>query len=82
LNSTALLMLALGGCHRSPAPRFTAPQKLGGVEVSAEVLNAGYAGYTPTCRACPGDAGEGGGPAALGLRPPPASRWQARQVWV
>jgi mono/diheme cytochrome c family protein len=44
---------------------------LGGKQVSAETLNAGKEAYTHYCRACHGDKGDGRGPAALGLRPPP-----------
>ena len=44
---------------------------LGGVEVSAEILNQGQENYTIYCRACHGINGDGNGPAAKGLRPSP-----------
>jgi len=44
---------------------------LGGKHVSAETLEAGREAYTHYCRACHGDKGDGRGPSALGLRPPP-----------
>jgi cytochrome c553 len=67
---------AFVGCKESnknavKIPHFDQPMTLGGVSVSAEVLNAGAVGYTQYCRACHGDTGEGNGPAAKGLRPPP-----------
>jgi mono/diheme cytochrome c family protein len=39
--------------------------------VSADVLNRGRVAYMQYCRACHGDKGDGKGPAAPGLRPPP-----------
>ncbi|HXI55671.1 MAG TPA: cytochrome c, partial [Polyangia bacterium] len=48
-----------------------APVTLGGRQVSAAQLNHGGQVYTQYCRACHGVAGDGRGPAALGLRPPP-----------
>jgi len=43
----------------------------GGVKVSGRELNEGYRAYTRYCRACHGEAGDGKGPAAMGLWPPP-----------
>jgi mono/diheme cytochrome c family protein len=60
----------LAGCHREDAT-FKAPQKLAGKTVSARVLNEGHVAYLQYCRACHGDKGDGRGPAAVGLRPPP-----------
>ena len=55
-------------CQREP---FQEPQKLGGQLVAAETLNRGRTAYMQYCRACHGDKGDGKGPAAPGLRPPP-----------
>jgi len=63
-------ILVLPACHRVDAT-FTAPQKLAGKVVSAEVLNQGHVAFLQYCRACHGDKGNGEGPAAIGLRPPP-----------
>lgn len=69
----AVAVLAGGACQRSHAgpAKFTAPVVLGGRTVSADVLERGREVYTPYCRPCHGDAGDGKGPAAPGLRPPP-----------
>jgi mono/diheme cytochrome c family protein len=45
--------------------------KLGGKVVPAAVLTAGERAYVQYCRACHGEEGDGKGPAAPGLRPPP-----------
>jgi mono/diheme cytochrome c family protein len=50
---------------------FTEPMKLGGKEVPAGVLTEGERRYALYCRACHGDKGDGKGPAAHGVRPPP-----------
>jgi mono/diheme cytochrome c family protein len=70
---TALLLLACGlaACKEYRPQRFAGPQKLGGQVVSAEVLTRGAQAYAQYCRACHGDKGDGKGPAAKGLRPPP-----------
>jgi mono/diheme cytochrome c family protein len=67
----ALVVLAAGllGCRSQP--RFAAPVKLGGVEVPAATLNDGHATYMLYCYACHGEKGDGRGPAAPGMRPPP-----------
>jgi mono/diheme cytochrome c family protein len=63
-----LFVMATGGCEQE---KFTKSMKLGGKMVSAEQLNAGYEGYMLYCYACHGEHGNGKGPAAPGLRPPP-----------
>jgi hypothetical protein len=45
--------------------------KLGGQTVSPETLNQGHEAYTHFCYACHGDKGDGRGPSAPGMRPPP-----------
>jgi mono/diheme cytochrome c family protein len=69
----ALLVLACGvaACKGYPAPSFKEPQKLGGKTVPANVLTDGAHAYVQYCRTCHGDKGDGKGPAAKGLRPPP-----------
>jgi len=65
--------LALPACGRpagSP-PRFTAPLVIGGRTVPPAALEHGREIYTHFCRPCHGDAGDGKGPSAAGLRPPP-----------
>lgn len=75
--STLKLVLALaigvaGGCRREAAvATFDHAVTLGGVSVSPERLDRGAVGFTHYCRACHGAAGDGAGPSALGLRPPP-----------
>jgi mono/diheme cytochrome c family protein len=68
-----MVLLAGWGCQRATSgpPPFTAPLVLGGRSVSADVLERGREVYTPYCRPCHGDAGDGKGAAAPGLRPPP-----------
>jgi mono/diheme cytochrome c family protein len=63
-----LALLALAGCG---GEEFTEPMVLGGVEIPADVLNRGRENYVIYCRACHGTKGDGNGPAAKGLRPPP-----------
>ncbi len=71
----AVLLLALGAaaaaCKGYRPQGFEAPVTLGGKVVPGEVLSAGERAYTLYCRACHGDKGDGKGPAARGLRPPP-----------
>jgi mono/diheme cytochrome c family protein len=50
---------------------FKEAMTLGGKTVSAETLNAGREAYRHNCYACHGMKGDGHGPSALGLRPPP-----------
>jgi mono/diheme cytochrome c family protein len=69
----AALVVALIGCNKEDdhtAP-FPEPMKLGDRMVEPAVLNAGRVAYLQYCRACHGDKGDGKGPAAVGLRPPP-----------
>jgi mono/diheme cytochrome c family protein len=73
MTRQALLLLALGlaGCKGYETKGFSEPQKLGGKVVPAAVLTAGEEAYVQYCRACHGDKGDGKGPAARSLRPPP-----------
>ena len=66
----ALLLLAATACAREEQV-FKEPLKLGGQAISAETLNNGRVAYLQNCRACHGDKGDGKGPAALAMRPPP-----------
>jgi mono/diheme cytochrome c family protein len=64
-----LLPAALAACKGQV--HFTAAQKLGGQDVPAHVLNEGHEAYMRYCYACHGDKGDGNGPAAPTMRPPP-----------
>jgi mono/diheme cytochrome c family protein len=66
----AVIAVALVACTEQVAP-FKAPMKLAGKEVPAATLNEGRVAYLQYCRACHGENGDGKGPAAPGLRPPP-----------
>jgi mono/diheme cytochrome c family protein len=50
---------------------FHQPITLAGTEVSAHVLNEGREAYMEYCFSCHGIDGDGNGPAARGMRPPP-----------
>ena len=65
--------VVLGTGCRSLADRvtFDRPMRLGGQEVSAEVLNQGREHYVQNCYACHGMTGKGNGPASHYYRPPP-----------
>ena len=65
----ALLLLG-SGCS-GPGARFSKSQTLGGKRVSARRLNHGRELFVTYCAACHGLEGDGKGPAAVGLRPPP-----------
>jgi mono/diheme cytochrome c family protein len=68
-----IALAALGlvcACGDAPPP-FSAPQTLGGVEVSAETLNRGQRIFNLYCASCHGDDGSGQGPAARGLQTQP-----------
>lgn len=65
-----VLIAALAGCGEAQ-PQFTEPMVLGGVEVSAEVLNRGQKLYANHCASCHGADGSGKGPAARHLSPGP-----------
>ena len=69
----AALGLAVPACRRPAGapPTFTAAVTLGGRSVAPGALEHGREVYTHFCRPCHGDAGDGKGPAAAGLRPPP-----------
>jgi mono/diheme cytochrome c family protein len=71
LELLALLALVLPVAACSARGRFREPQKLGGQTVPPEVLNEGQAAYMHYCYACHGDSGDGNGPAAATMRPPP-----------
>jgi mono/diheme cytochrome c family protein len=66
--------LASSACNK-PAdgkPLFTETKTFaGGIEVTARALNEGRDAYMLYCYACHGPDGDGKGPAAYGLRPPP-----------
>lgn len=68
-RTLALLAALAAGC--GPPRRSQEPVTLGGKAVPAAVLAEGERAYTHYCRACHGDRGDGKGPAAPGLRPPP-----------
>jgi mono/diheme cytochrome c family protein len=70
---TVILLLACGtvACKGYRTPGFEEPQTLGGKAVPAAVLTEGQRAYVQYCRACHGDKGDGKGPGAKGLRPPP-----------
>jgi mono/diheme cytochrome c family protein len=75
---TRRLLLVLVACAAATAAckgyrthGFHQPMKLGGKTVSASVLTEGERSYDLYCRACHGDKGDGKGPAAAGVRPPP-----------
>jgi len=70
LIAAPLLGIA-GGCTGYETHGFKEAQKLGGKVVPADVLTEGQRNYVLYCRACHGDKGDGKGPAAKGLRPPP-----------
>ena len=68
----ALVMTAVATVGACRPPRFTAPLKLAeGKTVAAETLNDGYEAYMLYCYACHGPQGDGRGPSAPGMRPPP-----------
>jgi mono/diheme cytochrome c family protein len=69
-RSLALALVVLAPACREGV-RFREPMKLGGKVVPAEVLNQGHDVYLHFCYACHGEKGDGNGPAAPGMRPPP-----------
>ena len=69
--AVAAALLVLGSCKASRPRGFKEPMKLGGKVVPAEVLSEGERSYLLYCRTCHGEKGDGKGPAAPGLRPPP-----------
>ncbi len=66
----ALIALAVA-CTGYRSHGFKEPMTLGGKMVPAKVLTEGERSYVLYCRACHGEKGDGKGPSALGLRPPP-----------
>ena len=65
-----LLTVLTAGC-RSNAPKLE-PMKLGdGRTISAETLERGRDVYSYYCMSCHGEQGDGMGPSAVGMRPPP-----------
>jgi mono/diheme cytochrome c family protein len=70
MRRIAILFVLSAACLREPDP-FKEPVKLAGRAIDAETLNRGRHEYMQYCRACHGDKGDGKGPAAPGLRPPP-----------
>jgi mono/diheme cytochrome c family protein len=69
--STAALLLSLEIAACGGGAPFDRPLVLGGRSVAPETLNRGLAAYEQSCRPCHGEKGDGHGPAAVGLRPPP-----------
>lgn len=59
-------------------PTFTEPQTLGGETVAAETLELGREVYQRNCAVCHGVDGDGRGPAAPGMWPPPRDFTSAR----
>jgi mono/diheme cytochrome c family protein len=78
LIGTALLVGTSIGLVACEEEQFSKSMTLGGKQVSASTLNAGKEAYMHYCRACHGDEGNGRGPAALGLRPPPRDFTQGK----
>lgn len=68
---SALALLCAVACES--APRFTAPMKLGGVEIPAEILDQGAKVYEIRCASCHGPEGAGDGAAGRTLPKPPRS---------
>lgn len=63
--------LAAIACKGYRTHGFREAMTLGGKTVPAQVLTEGERDYVLYCRACHGDKGDGKGPSAPGLRPPP-----------
>ena len=82
MKATAILFLLLALLAGCSEPQFKEPMTLAGQEISAEVLNLGHETYTLYCRACHGVNGDGNGPAAKGLRPPPRDFRQGTYKFV
>jgi mono/diheme cytochrome c family protein len=70
-------------CVVEKAP-FREGKILGGKQVSAKTLNLGYTTYVEYCIQCHGMKGEGNGPSAKGLLPPPRNLTQGlyKFPWV
>ncbi len=67
----AAALCVLASCKASRPRGFKEPMKLGGKVVPAAVLSEGEESYLLYCRTCHGEKGDGKGPAAPALRPPP-----------
>ena len=65
-----LCVVPLGLACQATGP-FKESLTLGGKVIPARTLDEGRLTYLQYCRACHGESGEGNGPAAAGLRPPP-----------
>ena len=63
-----VLVCVLAACSSSA---FEEPQRLGGYEISPELLEAGRKLYVRNCATCHGVRGDGKGPSASTLWPPP-----------
>jgi len=70
IAAIAAVLAGGGGCS-GPGRTFTKSMTLGGKKVSARRLNSGEHLFVTYCSACHGMKGDGNGPAAIGLRPPP-----------
>lgn len=70
-----LPLVLLTACVVENAP-FKEGKILGGKKVDADKLNLGYTTYVEYCVQCHGMKGEGNGPAAIGLLPPPRNLTQ------
>jgi mono/diheme cytochrome c family protein len=69
MRRVSLLLLVLAGCRQ---PHFTEPLELAeGKTLAPQVLEDGRAAYMLYCYACHGEKGDGRGPSAPGMRPPP-----------
>src|SRR2546426_2583322 len=71
LVGCAVASIVAAGCKGYRTQGFKEPMKLGGKTIPASVLTEGERAYVLHCRACHGDKGDGKGPAAPGVRPPP-----------
>jgi mono/diheme cytochrome c family protein len=78
MSRKTLLLLACAAagtvataCKGYRTQGFKEGMKLGGKAIPASVLREGERSYALYCRACHGDKGDGKGPAATGVRPPP-----------
>jgi mono/diheme cytochrome c family protein len=76
MTRTALILsvvaLGTGACKGYVPQEFKEPLQLaGGRTVPVAQLQSGRDGYMQYCRPCHGERGDGKGPAAPGLRPPP-----------
>lgn len=68
ISILALFLVAACNVEKSP---FKEGKILAGKEVSRSTLNLGYTTYVEYCIQCHGATGQGDGPAAKGLLPPP-----------